>query len=124
MDLRNAFASFYIFNTILFIILNIFFLIIGALTIVIILFVFFSEFSAREVINALLKKFKVADNSHKFALYERTYTKGTNQGMYFLFLYFHFLVYILRSESIRRSESWNFLRFIVVYNCYCNLFLK
>ncbi|GFT08247.1 ras association domain-containing protein 1 [Nephila pilipes] len=40
-----------------------------------------SEFSAREVINALLKKFKVADNSHKFALYERTYQKGSNQGL-------------------------------------------
>ncbi|GFU64971.1 ras association domain-containing protein 1 [Trichonephila clavipes] len=39
-----------------------------------------SEFSAREVINALLKKFKVADNSHKFALYERTYQKGSNQA--------------------------------------------
>ncbi|GFR19562.1 ras association domain-containing protein 1 [Trichonephila clavata] len=39
-----------------------------------------SEFSAREVINALLKKFKVADNSHKFALYERTYPKGSNQA--------------------------------------------
>ncbi|GIY33688.1 ras association domain-containing protein 1 [Caerostris darwini] len=39
-----------------------------------------SEYSAREVINALLKKFKVADNSHKFALYERTYQKGSNQA--------------------------------------------
>ncbi|KAG8182117.1 hypothetical protein JTE90_002612 [Oedothorax gibbosus] len=39
-----------------------------------------SEFSAREVINALLKKFKVADNSHKFALYERTCPKGSLQA--------------------------------------------
>lgn len=31
-----------------------------------------SEFSARQVINALLNKFKVADNPHKFALYQRT----------------------------------------------------
>lgn len=30
-----------------------------------------SEFTAREVISTLLKKFKVADNPHKYALYER-----------------------------------------------------
>ncbi|XP_015903645.2 ras association domain-containing protein 1 [Parasteatoda tepidariorum] len=39
-----------------------------------------SEYSAREVINALLKKFKVADNPHKFALYERTYSNGFNKA--------------------------------------------
>lgn len=38
-----------------------------------------SEFTAREVINALLKKFKVADNPHKFALYERSYDKDIKQ---------------------------------------------
>ncbi|XP_064473799.1 ras association domain-containing protein 1-like [Ornithodoros turicata] len=38
-----------------------------------------SEYSAQELIVALLRKFKVADNPHKFALYESYYTAGTQQ---------------------------------------------
>lgn len=38
-----------------------------------------SEYSAQELIEALLRKFKVADNPHKFALYESCFSKGSQQ---------------------------------------------
>ncbi|XP_022242555.1 ras association domain-containing protein 1-like isoform X2 [Limulus polyphemus] len=37
-----------------------------------------SEFTAREVISSLLKKFKVADNPHKYALYERYFDRESH----------------------------------------------
>ena len=54
----------------------------------------YSKTTTREVIVALLRKFKVVDNPQKFALYERAYdqesTKGIKLKKYILKILRHF----------------------------------